>query len=883
MKLRAMRDFTSLFKSLTDHSPFAWQERLFKDLVENRITHSCNIPTGLGKTSVIPIWLVALVTQIDRGYEQMLPRRLIYIVNRRTVVDQATDIVVEMRDRIKEPDKQKWKEHHSTLSFIKETLIGMSVVNDIPLAISTLRGEMADNEEWKADPSCPAIIVGTVDMIGSKLLFSGYGDGFRIRPHHAGLIGQDSLIVHDEAHLTPTFGQLLDKISAVQQNEGERKEDKLRPIKIIELSATPQKNLISEKSFSLTNEDEQDEEVKKRLNAPKLLHYEIEDNKKIEEKIAALASKYESENVKVLIYVHSPESAKTVVSQLKKIINQNTIDGRISLLTGTMRGYERDQLVQSDSVYKAFLDHDREVEQSCYLVSTSAGEVGVDFDADHMVCDLTTLDSMIQRFGRVNRKGNKHSNIDVVFPDKIDDKKPEIKNTKEILERLEKDENGEINVNPKVLMDILSQENVQKAFNSAPHVQPLTDIVLDYWSLTSIKDELPGRPEIASFLHGLTNDLPETYVIWREEVKHFVDYDVPDESIEEWFQERRIESHERLRDWSDRVYRELQKIGKKSKEENFRVVVLSGDGKAEKISLNALLKKKKEFIAFRTIVLPAEAGGITKEGILDGNQKDPALDVASIERPIKIVSDLNGEEVPSKPKESLKLTYFLPLKEAESEDEEEESKYLVLFKKAEQFSFENPKKCVAIAPPTLSQHIKQVAAMEEKIVQKVGIPENIKEALILAAEWHDKGKDRLIWQEAIYNKNGEPLAKSRKKVMDWRLLGGYRHEFGSLLDASGDPDIDKHPEKDLILHLIAAHHGWARPNFNLNAFDTQNYTTNENEKAAQEVMRRFGRLQLRFGRWGLAWLESLLRCADYAVSKEETTINNVSTMPENPQ
>jgi len=31
-------------------------------------------------------------------------------------------------------------------------------------------------------------------------------------------------------------------------------------------------------------------------------------------------------------------------------------------------------------------------------------------------------------------------------------------------------------------------------------------------------------------------------------------------------------------------------------------------------------------------------------------------------------------------------------------------------------------------------------------------------------------------------------------------------------------------------------------------------------------MQRFGRLQLRFGRWGLAWLESLLRCADALAS-----------------
>src|SRR5207249_10392473 len=89
-----------------------------------------------------------------------------------------------------------------------------------PIAISTLRGELADNEEWKTDPARPAIIVGTIDMIGSKLLFSGYGDSFRRRPQHAGLIGHDALIVHDEAHLTPAFQKLLERIVAAQQQEG---------------------------------------------------------------------------------------------------------------------------------------------------------------------------------------------------------------------------------------------------------------------------------------------------------------------------------------------------------------------------------------------------------------------------------------------------------------------------------------------------------------------------------------------------------------------------------------------------------------------------------------------------------------------------------------
>ena len=42
-----------------------------------------------------------------------------------------------------------------------------------------------------------------------------------------------------------------------------------------------------------------------------------------------------------------------------------------------------------------------------FLFATSAGEVGVDLDAEHMVSDLVAWERMVQRLGRVNRRGGK--------------------------------------------------------------------------------------------------------------------------------------------------------------------------------------------------------------------------------------------------------------------------------------------------------------------------------------------------------------------------------------------------------------------------------------------------------------------------------------------
>ena len=72
--------------------------------------------------------------------------------------------------------------------------------------------------------------------------------------------------------------------------------------------------------------------------------------------------------------------------------------------------------------------------------------------------------------------------------------------------------------------------------------------------------------------------------------------------------------------------------------------------------------------------------------------------------------------------------------------------------------------------------------------------------------------------------------------------------------------------KDLVLHLIAAHHGRGRPHFPRDeAFDTERPQT-ESERVNSQVPRRFARLQRKYGRWGLAYLESLLRAADYEAS-----------------
>jgi CRISPR-associated endonuclease/helicase Cas3 len=896
------------FKALTGFLPFSWQRRLYQKMIDGKVPAVCDIPTGLGKTSVIPIWLVALAHQIhELGGRRMIPVRLVYVVDRRTVVDQATSVAEQIRERLSYPSDARWQVHNEALQKLSAELKRISVTDDPVIAISTLRGELADNKKWTKDPTKPAIIIGTIDMIGSKLLFNGYGDRRYWRSHHAGLIGQDSIIVHDEAHLTPAFSELLKKLAEIQGKSGET-----RPVRTLELSATSRSGYDSTSTFRLLeNEEKEDQIVEERLGATKRVRLNLVDvdpaekerdiMRKVREKIVDISLGYRDSKDKILVYVQSPEDALEVFNQLLKAVGGE----RVELLTGTMRGHERDKLVQKP-LFQKFLNSGSSVEHVVYLVSTSAGEVGIDLDADHMVCDLTTLDSFIQRLGRVNRRGGqgKTAQIDVVWhsdtskSESIHSQINEAMNTTLLTLKEWADKNsGEIDGSPRGLLQLvgsLSQDQRKRAFAPRPPPPVLTDILLDSWSLTSVSTDMPGCPRIASYLHGIESELPETYVVWRNEVKLLADIKAGRVDLNKWFEACSILAQERLRDRTDRVKDKLNSLLKKRRKESnnqtldFPVVLLDPRGEAllkeedenQWYSLSEITGKDLN-LEYLTVILPVEAGGLGASGTLDTNSSN-AVDVAdrvigagqrrqrvvmteNSDGPVYegIAAADNSEVLTNDLREDCRIT----LKEPE-EASSEGGRYLILL--AELGKLPEPE--MVRIRQSLTFHLRATAGDMERICDNLQLEESLKEALVAAARWHDRGKNRRIWQLYANNNDHAPLAKSTK-YGDGRVLGGYRHEFGSLLEAEKDSRIRAHPEKDLILHLIASHHGWARPHFETMAWDGT-FTTDENEGAFVRAMQRFEILQQRFGRWGLAWLESLLRCADILSS------NKVEALPD---
>ena len=89
--------FRKEFAALQGGDPFPWQQRLFLQFCAGEIPAALDLPTGLGKTSVMPIWLMARALAPDAARKK-IPRRLAYIVDRRVVVDQATTEAEKLRE-----------------------------------------------------------------------------------------------------------------------------------------------------------------------------------------------------------------------------------------------------------------------------------------------------------------------------------------------------------------------------------------------------------------------------------------------------------------------------------------------------------------------------------------------------------------------------------------------------------------------------------------------------------------------------------------------------------------------------------------------------------------------------------------------------------------
>lgn len=923
----SLSSFAEIFRALTDNDPFPWQEKLFARLAAGDLPRHCDVPTGLGKTSVIVVWLAALgASLLEPARYGRVPRRLAYVVDRRVVVDQATEEVKGLRDRLAQAQQNE------SLTALRPIIAALkksaTVPEDCGVTISTLRGQFADNHAWHLDPSRPAIVVGTVDMIGSRMLFAGYGGvGRNWRSLQAGLLLQDTWVVLDEAHLVPPFAHLLQDVERYAGSG-----ILLRPFGITQMSATlatahaenPSKVIVKEEPL-FGPDDCNNDEVAKRLNAAKALRFVISEAAagatKDAEKRAALAERMAHEAIAlaegknaVVVFANTVDLVKAVTAALEKGIAKELRE-RILPLTGEMRGAERDKLAKN-AVLKAFWPKRERtsVTLPAFLVATACVEVGMDFDADHAVCDAVTIERVIQRLGRVNRRGEGNARIHLVLSSDVAEPKADqiekmSRSDAAVLTLRQLPPNGEtFDASPAALRALdLTSALAQHAHSRASVSPPLDEARLDDWSLTSLRpDEFP-RPKVSYWLRGVTeDDSMTTSLVWRSDLC----FATNEKDAESMVDAIPIAPNEVAQVATHRVAALLIALGKK--DAHSLLVIRSANDESRGVKAGEFDDAKKSFreLASATVFLPSNAGGMLKD-IPDSSAdalKVAVKDVVKENAWQRAVFVQTGKEIHASlllptgetepletyadetearngvvkslqsrhPEMLIRFEKLVGVLSVVDEDADEFQRleqsvrqavaYFQLTADGSEGSDED-NRSLAKRAVTLAEHSRVAEAVARTLGERLGISPDLREAIWLAARWHDRGKDRRWWQAAIGNPTGEALAKSDKSYFDHSLNKGYRHEFGSLIEARADATLHDHPQRELIFHLIAAHHGYARPSFPPESYD-HSIPSPECAAIAEEVSGRFVELQQQYGWWTLAWLEALVKCADAIASAD---------------
>ena len=559
----------------------------------------------------------------------------------------------------------------------------------------------------------------------------------------------------------------------------------------------------------------------------------------------------------------------------------------------------------------------------------------MDLDADHMVCDLVAYERIVQRLGRVNRRGgeNRTATVEVfaVQPElKANARKADKEEHERSLEtynrrlaplvQLPRGEDGRRDASPSATAALKCRrpDIVNAATTPAPLHPELTRPLLDAWAMTSLKRH-EGRPEVAPWLRGWeVDDDPRTDVVWRKHLPHVRRDDgiwAPPAMVAEFFRSAPIHATERLEAESSRVFDWLLKrvleIGKRG--ENHERAV--GDEEIVAILMDRAGEHRVDANLFDLRRLAARAGSMSKseqrirdrdkrewrERLLPGallvvdariaGLHDGMLDEKSESEPVAADTDEGWRKGKVDPfaERSRPQIGFRVEEVAHSEDGEGlktvaefddwrhirtfetrldargvARRGLAVYKWPDDVADEDSRSILS-APQTLTDHAKQAAVRARELATRLELPGEEIEALAVAALLHDDGKAAARWQNAMNapKDDGRPYAKTCGGG-NWRLLEGYRHEFGSLLRAERADLPDR--TRDLILHLIAAHHGNARPL--ISSAGCEDGPPSLLESKSGEAALRFARLQKRYGPWGLAWREAILRAADQSVSRE---------------
>ena len=345
------------------------------------------IPTGCGKTAAVVLaWLWNRVLQPNVDARSRWPRRLVFCLPMRTLVEQTAENV---RDWLQNLDGLEWDGRSD-----HEGKIGLNIL---------MGGEERTN--WDLYPERDAILVGTQDMLLSRALNRGYGMSRYRWPMHFGLLNNDALWVLDETQLMGVG------VETSAQLDGFRHDGKIPTFGVCPtwwMSATLDDTRVATINHPkpvggwhieiLSEEEENSGPPHKLIAASKKLSrapIRLSSATKggYAKQLASIVKDRHKPGTLTLVVMNRVSRAREIFERLTAGKNPLYAPEKVALMHSRFRPIDRERHTRL-----LFGDGDR------IVVATQAVEAGVDVSARLLITELAPWSSLIQRMGRCNRR-----------------------------------------------------------------------------------------------------------------------------------------------------------------------------------------------------------------------------------------------------------------------------------------------------------------------------------------------------------------------------------------------------------------------------------------------------------------------------------------------
>ncbi len=744
-----MLNYTDLFRKATREDAFPYQQEA---ACTQGLPDLLRAPTGAGKTAAAILAWLWRRRYAPREVRNTTPRRLVYCLPMRVLVEQTCDNAVLWLHRLGLLAGKARIEAEGGAEGGREHVIEYEVswADSGKIAVIVLMGG-EKVEDWDIYPDRDMILIGTQDMLLSRALNRGYAMSRYRWPLGFGFLNNDCLWVFDEIQL------MSNGLATAAQVEGLRSKLGAAGCKSLWMSATLRRDWLHTVDFAeradglrelSPSERELDEgELSKRWRAAKSLQ---QAGVTAKDKPAAIAKRVldgHRAGSLTLVVVNTVDRAVTLFGELgKQFGSSRKRDGKSQ--KGSRPCPRTDAEVRAEVVllHSRFRPADREKQMKLLLspvpdpgrivVATQVVEAGVDVSAKTLFTELAPWPSLVQRFGRCNRFGE-HDDARVFWIDVPTDAKTgkkslalpyndaELDVARAELQRL-------ADVRPSALEAHLNGLNEQQRESLFPYSPSHVIRRKDLTELFDTTPDLAGNDiDVSRFIRE-GEDL-DVQIFWRDISQEAPAPNEPAPARDELCPVPVGSFRSFLSKDNRRAYR--------------------WDFLAEKW----VVARQGSAFPGQAYLVPANAGGYDLRQGWDEGSSDPVD---------PLLPD-DGEGM-----------------DANDRDRQVRGDW-----------------------QTIAAHTDEVVAELERLLDQLAsaIPQGLREQLLVAGRWHDRGKAHAIFQNAmpdgapaeeLWAKASEPLKKYER--------AGFRHELASALAMlhARLPDI--------ACYLAAAHHGKVR-------------------------------------------------------------------------